>query len=375
MKQLTCEMCGSTDLVKQDGVFVCQSCGTKYSIEEAKKMMVEGTVDVSGSTVKVDTSDELKNLYQIARRAKNENNAENAAKYYDMILVKDPTSWEAAFYTVYFRAMQCKIAEIESAAISVQNCMNSVLALIRDHVDGKNEKLAVIHEVGNHCQQIAYMLATASSDHYHEIGETIRPDYFNEFMRNLTASTSVLTAFAEQLELVFHNDKELCMPAGTAYKACLKILELYPDQSSSDMLSFQKLLAVKIKRYDAGYAKPHLQEIISKEQEIISKEIEQIDRQIAALPTVRRRNPFLMALGAVWIIGCIIIFPIVTIPLDNLLSISIIAVGLIPILLGIKLSPPQSVVNANIEKINQLKEKREHLRGQGRRNHVEEDNF
>ena len=81
MKQLTCEMCGSTDLVKQDGVFVCQSCGTKYSVEEAKKMMVEGTVDVSGSTVKIDTSDELENLYQIARRAKNEKNAENAAKY------------------------------------------------------------------------------------------------------------------------------------------------------------------------------------------------------------------------------------------------------------------------------------------------------
>ena len=46
MKQLTCEMCGSTDLMKQDGVFVCQSCGTKYSVEEAKKMMVEGTVQV-----------------------------------------------------------------------------------------------------------------------------------------------------------------------------------------------------------------------------------------------------------------------------------------------------------------------------------------
>lgn len=37
MKQLTCEMCGATDLIKQDGVFVCQSCGCKYSVEEAKK--------------------------------------------------------------------------------------------------------------------------------------------------------------------------------------------------------------------------------------------------------------------------------------------------------------------------------------------------
>ena len=48
MKQLVCEMCGSKDLVKQDGMFVCQACGTKYSVEEAKKMMIEGTVDVQG---------------------------------------------------------------------------------------------------------------------------------------------------------------------------------------------------------------------------------------------------------------------------------------------------------------------------------------
>lgn len=62
MKQLTCELCGGTDLVKQDGVFVCQNCGTKYTVEEAKKMMIEGTVDVQG-TVKIDASDKVKNLY------------------------------------------------------------------------------------------------------------------------------------------------------------------------------------------------------------------------------------------------------------------------------------------------------------------------
>lgn len=39
MKQLTCEMCDSTDFIKQDGVFVCQSCGCKYSVEEAKQML------------------------------------------------------------------------------------------------------------------------------------------------------------------------------------------------------------------------------------------------------------------------------------------------------------------------------------------------
>ena len=47
-------MCGGTDLMKQDGVFVCQSCGCKYSPEEARKIMIEGPVDISGSTVKID---------------------------------------------------------------------------------------------------------------------------------------------------------------------------------------------------------------------------------------------------------------------------------------------------------------------------------
>jgi len=41
MKQLTCELCGSSDLLKNDGVFACQSCGSKYSVEEAKKMIID----------------------------------------------------------------------------------------------------------------------------------------------------------------------------------------------------------------------------------------------------------------------------------------------------------------------------------------------
>ena len=56
MKQLTCEMCGSTDLIKEDGVFVCQSCGCRYSARRSQTSeLIEGTVDVQG-TVKVDNS-------------------------------------------------------------------------------------------------------------------------------------------------------------------------------------------------------------------------------------------------------------------------------------------------------------------------------
>ena len=86
MKQLTCEMCGGTDLMKQDGAFVCQNCGMKYSVEEAKKMMIEGTVDVQG-TVKVDNSAFVERYLQNARRAKQKEDWPETEKYYNMIKV------------------------------------------------------------------------------------------------------------------------------------------------------------------------------------------------------------------------------------------------------------------------------------------------
>lgn len=94
MKQLTCEMCGSTDLVKDGGVFVCQSCGCKYSVEEAKRMMVEGIVNVQG-TVKVDNSEKIANYLRIAKNALDANNHKEADEYANKILETEPHNAEA----------------------------------------------------------------------------------------------------------------------------------------------------------------------------------------------------------------------------------------------------------------------------------------
>lgn len=96
MKQLICEMCGSTNLIKQDGVFVCQSCETKYSIEEAKKMMVEGTVEVAG-TVKVDDTSKIDNYYTMAENAYDAGNKEEAENYCNKIIEIDPANYKAWF--------------------------------------------------------------------------------------------------------------------------------------------------------------------------------------------------------------------------------------------------------------------------------------
>ncbi|MBE6815377.1 MAG: hypothetical protein E7522_08030 [Ruminococcaceae bacterium] len=94
MKQLTCEMCGGTDLIKQEGVFVCQNCGMKYSVEEAKKMMIEGTVDVQG-TVKVDDTEKVDNYMMMAKNAYESNNNKEAEEYCNKIIEINPIHSEA----------------------------------------------------------------------------------------------------------------------------------------------------------------------------------------------------------------------------------------------------------------------------------------
>lgn len=98
MKRIVCEMCGSTDIVKEDGVYVCQSCGTKYSVEEARKMLVEinGTVEVAG-TVQTDSSHLIKNYLEMAKNALDAGNNAEADSYCNKIIEVKPSDYEAWF--------------------------------------------------------------------------------------------------------------------------------------------------------------------------------------------------------------------------------------------------------------------------------------
>ena len=138
MKALVCEMCGSHDLVKQDGMYVCQNCGTGYTVEEARKLMIEGTVDVSGSSVKVDNSAFVEKYLQNARRAKMKEDWEETEKYYNMVEQNAPQNIEAVFYSSYAKArgtLMDKNLEKRKAAFNV--FANSI-SVVDDYFDKEN---------------------------------------------------------------------------------------------------------------------------------------------------------------------------------------------------------------------------------------------
>ena len=89
MQAIRCELCGSQDIVKEEGFFVCRNCRTKYSTEEAKKLV---------GTVKIDNSETVDNLFTLARRAFQTKNFADAEKYYSMLLPEAPDNVEACFF-------------------------------------------------------------------------------------------------------------------------------------------------------------------------------------------------------------------------------------------------------------------------------------
>ena len=88
MKAIKCELCGSTDVIKQEGLYVCQHCRTKYAPEEAKKLLVD-------SPIRIDNSGYIENYLEIAKQALAAGNGSEAESYCNKILEIDPGNTEA----------------------------------------------------------------------------------------------------------------------------------------------------------------------------------------------------------------------------------------------------------------------------------------
>ena len=103
MKKIVCDLCDSTEFVKEGGMFICQGCGTKYSLEEAKSMMreVEGSAPVSaGAPVAAvpmgnPNQQQIDNILVLATTAYEAQNYAEAENYCNQAVVLDAMCYKA----------------------------------------------------------------------------------------------------------------------------------------------------------------------------------------------------------------------------------------------------------------------------------------
>lgn len=138
MKQLKCEMCGSTDVMKQDGVFVCQNCGIKYSAEEAKKMMIDGVVNV-----KISHDEDFARIKKLADDAFDNGLWTDARKYYTQLAEIHDLDYESAFRRLFTKAKSdFTHTSIEIVLKAFRNYRENLMSDESIQVEGK-EKIII----------------------------------------------------------------------------------------------------------------------------------------------------------------------------------------------------------------------------------------
>ena len=104
MKLLKCEVCGSAELTKRDGLFVCDYCGAKYELEEVQKMAISGKTDVSGS-IAIDDSTRLRSFVQAAYDACEDLHYDEAKRHAEQALSIDPNNSDSLFVLAIYEGL------------------------------------------------------------------------------------------------------------------------------------------------------------------------------------------------------------------------------------------------------------------------------
>ena len=176
MKQLKCEMCGGTDLIKEDGVFVCQACGVKYSVEEAKRMMVEFDGPVN---VVVNKEKQTANALKLADDNFDSANYEQAQKYYTMVLEEDYNNAYATYMVGLCSAYRSTLAHLNAQALN-QAMINAKKVLCSQNATAEEiDKFCILMLIKTNSFYLAFR--TLAIQHYNEYNtlKSSAIDYYN----------------------------------------------------------------------------------------------------------------------------------------------------------------------------------------------------
>ena len=91
-------------------------------------------------------SEENKYL-KLARAAREEDNAEDARKYYEMARTEDPENIEARFFYQYYALMDCKNIEIADRYEKLINSIEPTLKMIAKSTLSDSEKVELVTEI------------------------------------------------------------------------------------------------------------------------------------------------------------------------------------------------------------------------------------
>lgn len=182
MKVIKCELCGSNEFKKIGDEYECQYCHTKYGVEEAKKMMVEGTVEVTG-TVNIDVSDKKKNYEKLAERSFNDKLYDQAYNYYEKLLEMDSDNWQYVYKKGVCAAWQSTLANFRVDE-TIKACKNAFNIIEINNIELENKE-SVCYQMADDINKVSVAFCQLAQNHYNEFWEleSAAPEYWGHLQQ------------------------------------------------------------------------------------------------------------------------------------------------------------------------------------------------
>lgn len=182
MKQIVCEMCGSNKMLKKDGIYECQYCGCQYTLEEARKLIVEGTV-------KIDDSDKAINWIKLADTAYKNSNWKEAYSYYCKVLEVYPEEWHSIYRKALSTGWQSTLGNIH-ARETIGGISDGFKTLLAS--DNTNDfKASGIVSMEKDLMSWVAAVQSASVEHASEYTKTLESACYDYYQRSILMASTV----------------------------------------------------------------------------------------------------------------------------------------------------------------------------------------
>lgn len=183
-------MCASNVFKKVDGEYECQHCLTRYTVEEAKKLVIEGTVDIKG-TVQIDDSNKINKYQTLALRAFENEQYDQAYEYYSRLLEINTDNWWYIFRKGICSSRRSSIKDFKVDDI-VKACKDALKVIDSEKIaDMKDIHYQMASEINDIAISFRRLAANYYSKHW-ELYESA-PEYWERVKKCVSCEEYALT--------------------------------------------------------------------------------------------------------------------------------------------------------------------------------------
>lgn len=253
-----CPQCGAEIQLDDSREFgYCSFCGTKVMQE---KIVVEHR----GSVV-IDNKEKLDNIYKLARRARENDDSENAAKYYSMILLENPDDWEADYYASYYEALTMKLIQFEMAVDKIHAAAFRALDFVKNYLSEDDRAKAVADIAGS--VLAAYRSLERIAYQHHTSYKNVS-DSFQEYNTRAHRVILMMSDIGIRIDQLFYGKNK-----AEATNACLLLVSCnemlsdfssyfyreaaYPERMKETFDRINEKNTAVIQKYDPRYVSPY----------------------------------------------------------------------------------------------------------------------